>query len=106
MVDYNRRFSKEEFKEELAKHLSDMPPGFLKAKDKLDKHVSDKAENYAKALAALDEASDKLKQIASSHPEESARNDADAALKKIDEAIGAYGTASMDWNSIWNEKQN
>jgi tetratricopeptide (TPR) repeat protein len=103
MVDYNRRFSKKEFKDELMKHMSDMPPGFLKAKDKLEKHVETKAGRYADALAALDEAASKLKEIAASHPDDTARKDADAALKKIDEAIGAYGEASMLFNNRWEE---
>lgn len=104
MANYKKRFTKEEFKKELMQHMSDMPPGFLKARDKLDKHVEDKANHYIAALAALDAAADKLRSVAASHPDPSARQDADEALKKIDDAINAYGDASMSWNNGWQDQ--
>ena len=103
MPNYNRRFTKDEFKQELTKHLEDVPPGFLRARDKLEKHAEAKAGHYERALNALDDAAAKLKAIAESHPDDSARQEADTALKKIDEAINAYGEAAMDFNSIWQE---
>lgn len=102
MGKYNRRFSKEEYKQELAKHLLSMPKQYFASRKHIEEHAQKKAEYYDRALKALDEAIARVKRIAETHPEVTAREDADAALKKIDEAIGAYGDASMNQNQDWN----
>ena len=101
MVDYRKRFTKEEFADELQKHLEKCPPGFLQAKDKLANHVQAKSEKYMEALAALDRAAEKMRTVAATHPDAQARQDADAAVKEIDTAISAYGEASMMFNHDW-----
>lgn len=102
MGKFAKRFSKEEFKKELTEHLSAMPKGHFRSPAKLEKHAEWKAEYYQRALDALDEAKEKLERIAKSHPEQSARDEAGAAIKKIDEAVNAYGDASLNQNSDWN----
>lgn len=101
MKKYEKRFTKEEYQRELIQHLSDMPPGFLKAKDKLEKHAAEKAEHYERALKALDEATERLKAIRASGDAATVTTDADEAIRKIEEAVNAYGTASMHYNGEW-----
>lgn len=101
MADYKRRFTKEEFKRELMAHLRDAPKGF-QAKDRLEAHAEIKAEHYERALKALDSAAERLRKIAATHPDETARVEADTGLREIEEAINAYGEASMDQNSQWS----
>ena len=100
MGEFNRRFTKEEFAEELAKHLKSMPPGHLKAPKKIEEHAAKKAEYYANALNALDEAKKQLENIRENAPDKT--DDLEAAIKKIDEGINAYGDAALNENSIWN----
>lgn len=106
MGKYAKRFSKDDFKKELVEHLASMPKQYFASKKHLEEHAAKKAEYYSRALTALDEASERLKRIADTHPEPGAREDADAALKKIDEAISAYGDASLNQNNSWNEPFN
>lgn len=101
MPNYKRRFTKDEFKQELVNHLRDMPPGLSRAQDRLEAHAELKAAHYEQALAALDAAMERVQRIAASHPDESARLEADAAIKEINSAIETYGEASMVQNSIW-----
>lgn len=106
MPNYNRRFTKEEFQKELFTHLKDMPPGHMQAPKKLEENARQKAEHYARALDALDSVAERIKKIAASHPDETVRAEADAAVKEIDEAINAYGEASMTGNSGWGGTYN
>lgn len=102
MSKYKRRFTKDEFKQELLTHLHDMPKGHFQSKKHLEKNATIKAEHYDRALAALDSVADRLRKIASTHPEASARQEADSALVEINNAIDAYGEASMSGNSNWH----
>lgn len=102
MGKYAKRFKKEDFKKELAEHLMSMPKEYFGSRKHIEEHAGKKAEYYSRALAALDEASDRLKRIAETHKDESAKKEAKLALKKIDEAINAYGDASMNQNHDWN----
>lgn len=100
MGEFNRRFTKEQFADELAKHLKSMPPGHLKAPKKLEEHASKKAEYYASALAALDEARKHLEEIKQANPDQA--GSVDTAISKIEEGINAYGDAALNENSIWD----
>lgn len=103
MANYKRRFTKDEFKNELMAHLRDAPAGF-QAKDRLERHAELKAGHYERALVALDSATERLRKIAATHPDEGARKDAEAAVSEINSAIDAYGEAAMDQNSQWEPK--
>lgn len=102
MPNYKRRFTKEEFKQELASHLRDVPPGLLKAPHRLAAHTELKAGHYEAALAALDAAVARVRQIAATHPDEQARQEADTAIREINDAIDTYGEAAMVQNSNWD----
>ena len=102
MANFKRRFTKEEFQKELFTHLKDMPPGYLRAHDKLEQITQWKADHYSTALAALDSAAERLKKLAESHPDAAARQEAESGVKEINEAIDAYGEASLSGNSVWN----
>lgn len=105
MPNYNRRFTKDEFKKEMFTHLKDMPPGYLKAPKKLEEVAEWKAEHYERALNALDSAAARLKKIADTHQDDSARKEAESGLNEITNAINAYGEASMSGNSKWEPYQ-
>ncbi len=102
MTNYKRRFTKDEFKQELVNHLRDMPPGLARARGRLEAHAEMKAAHYEKALAALDAAMERVQRIAASHPDEGARQEADSAIREINAAIETYGEASMAQNSSWD----
>lgn len=101
MAKYKRRFTKEDFQKELFTHLKDMPPGHLKAHDKLEQIAQWKAEHYARALDALDRAAERMKKVAETHPDPSARLEAENAMTEISDAVNAYGEASLSGNSRW-----
>lgn len=103
MGKYAKRFTKADFKKELTEHLLSMPKQYFASRKHLEEHAEKKAEYYSRALSALDEAAEHLKKIADSHPKPEAQEDAKSALKKIDEAINAYGDASMNQNQNWND---
>lgn len=102
MANYKRRFTKEEFRKELFTHLRDMPPQYLHKHENLEEIAKVKAEHYSRALDALDAAMDRVRKIASTHQDAEAQKDADLALKEINDAINAYGEASMSGNSSWD----
>lgn len=103
MANYRRRFTRDEFKKELVAHLADAPRGL--SRQKLEEHAERKAAHYEQALHALDAVAERLKKLAETHPDETAKTDAEEALKQIDEAISAYGMAAMDQNSQWSFSQ-
>lgn len=103
MANYKRRFTKDEFKKELMAHLRDAPKGF-QAKERLEKHAEVKAGHYERALQALDAATNRLRKIAETHPDDSARQEANLCVQEIEEAVNAYGEASMDQNSHWDKQ--
>ncbi|MDX1461153.1 MAG: hypothetical protein R3348_08870 [Xanthomonadales bacterium] len=102
MGKFAKRFTKEEFKKELTEHLSAMPKGHFRSPAKIEEHAEWKAEYYERALKALDDAKEKLANIADSHPDAGAKEDAKAAMKRIDDAVNAYGDASLNQNSEWD----
>lgn len=104
MPDYKRRFSKDEFKQELLTHLMDMPADHLRNPKKLSAVAETKADHYASALAALDAAMDKVRKIAETHPDPVARQQADSAVTEINSAIDSYGEASLSQNSQWRNE--
>lgn len=106
MPNYKRRFTKDEFAKELFIHLRDMPPGHLRAHDKLEEIAKWKADHYSRALDALDAATERVRKIAASHPDPRVQREAEAAVKQINDAINAYGEASMSGNSEWNPVWN
>lgn len=99
MQKFNKRFSQEEFKKELVEHLKSKPLDLTD--EQLEKHAATKAEHYAQALAHIDHVSDHLKKIAANLPDEASKTELDLALKKLDEAIEAYGEASLSFNNSW-----
>lgn len=101
MPNYKRRFTKEEFQQELFTHLKDMPPGHLHAHDKLEQIAQWKAEHYSRALEALDRAAERIRKVAHAHPDPAFQQDAENALTEINDAINAYGEASLSGNSRW-----
>lgn len=102
MPNYRRRFSKEEFKNELISHLRDIPPGLARAPKRLEAHAELKAAHYEAALKALDDAVEKLRNIAAKNTDPQTQQDAKLAIQRISEAVDTYGEASMSQNSIWD----
>lgn len=104
MANYKRRFTKEQFKQELFTHLHDMPRGHYRSKKHLEENAAMKAEHYQQALEALDSAADRLRNLAQTHSDAEAKKEADTAVSEINAAIEAYGEASMAGNSEWNNQ--
>lgn len=101
MNNFKRRFSKDEFTRELAEHLRALKPADLQAPHKLEANAARKAEHYSAAIAALDRAAERIRQMAATNPE--LQQDADEAVKEINEAIDTYGEASLYGNGSWND---
>lgn len=99
MANFKRRFTKDEFKQELFEHLRSIPPGHLNAPKKLEAHAEKKAEHYVQALAALDRAAERLRAMAADNP--GLQADTDACIKEINDAVDTYGEVSLYGNSIW-----
>lgn len=104
MADYKRRFTKDEFKNEMFTHLRDIPPGHLKNPKKLEESAEYKAAHYEKALEALDAAMARITKMAESSQDETASAEAELAIREINDAINAYGEAAMSGNSSWQHK--
>lgn len=104
MKKFDKRFTKEEFKKELVEHLKTMPADLKPAQ--LEKHAEVKAEHYARANQRLDEAVNALKSLAASTTDAGEKQKIDLAIKRVDEAIAAYGEASLAYNSQWDIARN
>lgn len=66
-----------------------------------------KTRHYTRGDKLMKQVSSTLKQIASSHPNPKAKKQAKLALKKLDEAQTAFGTASMCQGGVsWNSDES
>jgi uncharacterized protein YyaL (SSP411 family) len=101
MAKFDRRFTRDEFVKEMVTHLKDMPPGFTQSRKNLEAIAEYKAEQYQKAIEALDMAANKLKKLNEANTDPTIKQETEAAIKSIDEAISAYGVASFGFNSQW-----
>lgn len=96
--NYRRRFGRDEMRSELVKHFQAIPEqGRGKA---LEAAAEVKAQRYDEALRHLDSLRQRLQEAA--EKDSSLKELADSGIREIDEAIDAYGEASLVVNHTWN----
>lgn len=103
-MKYDKRFTKDEFKDEMIKHTKGKPADF--SDDQLDDYAEIKARHYEQSMALLDEVREKLETLAKSHPDKEMQKEADFGIKKIDESIASYGQAVFNFNHQWHKDDN
>lgn len=102
MANFRRRFTKDEFKDELIRHLGDVPPGLLQARGRLEAHAELKAGHYEAALKALDEAVSRMREIAATHGDAETQQKTEDAIRQVQTAAETYGEACLVQNSTWD----
>lgn len=97
----NKELTQEDFRRIAEAQLKD-PSVALKNKDATTVAQA-RAEHYANGTDLLKKVSDTLQQIAATHPDPAAKQQADLALNRLTEAQGAFGTASLCQTVIHNK---
>lgn len=106
MNQFRRRFSRDEFIKELREHIASKPETL--SEDELNTHVHRKALHYEEAINRLDKVKDTIKKLrdeADRARDMARKNQLDLSIKEIDEAIDAYGVASLDQNANWQNAE-
>lgn len=106
MNHYRRRFSRDEFSRELRDHIASKPETLTD--DELDTHVQNKAMHYEEAITRLDRVKHtiaRLRDEADRAQDTARKKQLDLSIKEIDEAIDAYGVASLDQNANWQHAE-
>lgn len=106
MSQFRRRFKRDDFARELRDHLATKPETFTD--EQLDAHVHRKAEHYEEAINRLDKVRSTLTQLrdeADRARDTGKKEKLDLSIGEIDEAIDAYGVASLYQNAHWQQAE-
>lgn len=88
------------FRKKVEKHIKGQR-ALLKGK-KAASNAKARAKHYGKGDKLVKEVAATLNKIAASHPNKNARKQAKLAVRKLNAAESAFGTACMCQSDVWN----
>ena len=92
------------FRKKVEKHIKGQR-SLLKGK-KASSNAKARAKHYGRGDKLVKQVTATLNKIAATHPNKSARNQAKLAIRKLNDAETAFGSACMCQSSVWNSDSN